>query len=262
MAQAVHRQDPSNPSFPHKIPPLPSSSQTVRVKIQSLQDRRSKGQAVCFRCGDHRHLASGCRNSVVCFSCGRLGHRSHQCRSTTMFQPPPHKPSPKAIARANSLPVLKFYPNLVNKKFRATIQNSLVLHDELELGPIYIQTYLQKLFPILSWFLVSCALSRNKYLVKSPNTEWKQIILSKGELVLGDVRFIAESYDFKKFDGGSDPVILWINIIGLPPDLWKEEEFRHISMELGGFFVDVNPRSWEHINLTILRLILGLNLRK
>jgi hypothetical protein len=84
------------------------------------------------------------------------------------------------------------------------------------------------------------------------------MILSQGELVLGDVRFIAEPYDFKKFDGGSDPVILWINITGIPPDLWKKEEFRRIAMELESFFVDVDSRSWEHIDLTILRLKVGV----
>jgi hypothetical protein len=45
-------------------------------------------------------------------------------------------------------------------------------------------------------------LPRNKYLVEPPNADWRQMILSKGELVLCDVRFIAEPYDFKKFDGG------------------------------------------------------------
>jgi hypothetical protein len=29
-------------------------------------------------------------------------------------------------------------------------------------------------------------------------------------------------------------------------------------MELGDFFVDVDPRSWEHIGLTILRLRVGV----
>jgi hypothetical protein len=48
-------------------------------------------------------------------------------------------------------------------------------------------------------------------------------------------------------------VILWVNITGMSPDLWKEEEFRRIATKLGGFYVDVDPQSWEHIDLTILR---------
>jgi hypothetical protein len=76
--------------------------------------------------------------------------------------------------------------------------------------------------------------------------------------VLGDIRFVAELYNFRKFDGGSDLVILWINITGLPPDLWKEEEYRRIVTELGDFYVDVDPRSWEHIDLTILRIRVGV----
>jgi Domain of unknown function (DUF4283) len=134
----------------------------------------------------------------------------------------------------------------------------LVLHDELELGLIYIQTYLHKLSSIPGWSWVARALPRNKHLVEPPNADWRQMILSQGELVLGDVRFIAEPYDFKKFDGGSDPVILWINITGIPPDLWEKEEFRRIAMELESFFVDVDSRSWEHIDLTILRLKVGV----
>jgi hypothetical protein len=125
-----------------------------------------------------------------------------------MFQPPPPKPSHKAVAQANSLLVLKFHSNPTNKKFRSTIHSSLVLHDELELGPIYIQTYLQKLFFISSWSWVARALPRNKYLVEPPNADWRQMILSKSEIILGDVRFIVKTYDFKKFDEGSDPVIL------------------------------------------------------
>jgi Zinc knuckle len=183
-SQVAHRQHPSDLSFsyiPHSSPP---SSETARVKIRSLLDQRSKGQAVCFRCGDHGHLASSCRNSIVCFSGGQLGHKSHQCHATTMFQPPPPKPSPQALAQANSLPVIKFYPNPANKKFCATIQNSLILHDKLELGPIYIQTHLHKLFLIPDWSWVARALPRNKYLVEPPNADWRQMILSQGEVVL------------------------------------------------------------------------------
>jgi hypothetical protein len=55
---------------------------------------------------------------------------------------------------------------------------------------------------------VARALPRNKYLVEPPNADWRQKIFSQGELVLGDVRFIAEPYDSKTFDGGSDLVIL------------------------------------------------------
>jgi hypothetical protein len=156
ITQAAHRQNPTDPLLSSTPRPFPPPSETAMVKIRSLQDRRSKGHAVCFRCGDQSHLASTCRNSVVYFLCGHLGHRSHQCRSTIMFQPPPSKPSPKFVAQVNSLPIIKFYPNPANKKFHSTIQNSLVLHDELELGPIYIQTYLHKLFPIsdLGWLVL------------------------------------------------------------------------------------------------------------
>jgi hypothetical protein len=111
-------------------------------------------------------------------------------------QPPPSKPYAKARAQANAMPMLKFYPNPSNKKFRATIQNNLVFHDKLELGPIYIQTYLQKLFPLQGWQWVARALPRNKYLVEPPNEDCHKFVLSKGEVDLGFVQFIVEPYDF------------------------------------------------------------------
>jgi Domain of unknown function (DUF4283) len=179
-----------------------------------------------------------------------------------MFQASPPKPSAKACAQANALTMLKFYSNPNNKKFRATIQNSLIFHDKLELGSIYIQTYLQKLFPLQGWQWVARALPRNKYLIEPSNAEWRKYVLSKGEIDLGSVQFIVEPYDFQKFDEGSDLVFLWINITGLPSDLWKDEEFNHIALELGGFLVDVDPRSWEYIDLTILRMKIGVKSKK
>jgi hypothetical protein len=90
---------------------------------------------------------------------------------------------------------------------------------------------------------VAQTLPNKKYLIKSPSNDWKKFILSHGELVLGDMRFVAKFYDFRKFDGGTDPIILWINITGLPPDLWKDNEFHHIISKLGGYYVDVDPKS-------------------
>jgi Zinc knuckle len=141
IAQAAHLQHPSLTTVSSTIL---SFTEKARVKIRSLQERRSNGRVVCFRCGDQGHLASSCRNSVVCFSCGRLGHRSHHCKSIIIFQPPPPQPSPSALAIANKLLVLKFYSNPINKKFRETIRSSLVFHDVQDLGPIFIQTHLQK----------------------------------------------------------------------------------------------------------------------
>jgi Domain of unknown function (DUF4283) len=71
-------------------------------------------------------------------------------------------------------------------------------------------------------------------LIESPNVEWKNHILSTGEVVLSGVSFIVEVYDFKRFDGGTYHVHLWVNIMGLPPDLWKEEEFKCIASDHGG----------------------------
>jgi hypothetical protein len=68
------------------------------------------------------------------------------------------------------------------------------------------------------------------------------ISVFSGELILGGIRFIVELYDFRKFDG--DQIrFFWVNITGLPPDLWKEKEFKRIAYDLEGFFVHVDPHS-------------------
>jgi Domain of unknown function (DUF4283) len=91
-------------------------------------------------------------------------------------------------------------------------------------------------------------------LIEPPNIDWKTHILSHGEVVLRGVSFVVEIYDFRKFVGGSDPVHIWVNITGLPPDLWKEEEFKRIASDHGGSLIDVDPRFWDHVDLTILRI--------
>jgi hypothetical protein len=35
-------------------------------------------------------------------------------------------------------------------------------------------------------------------------------------------------------------------------------EFCRIAFELGGYFIEADPRSWEHIDLTILRIRVGV----
>jgi hypothetical protein len=133
-----------------------------------------------------------------------------------MFQHPPSKPSTKAIIKSNSLPMIKFYPNPANKKFRETIKHSLIFHEDLALDPIYVQIYLQQMFPIPGWNWGARTLSRKKLLIEPPNEDWLAMILSKGEIVLGSVQFMVEPYEFRKFDGGSDSLLIWINITGLP----------------------------------------------
>jgi hypothetical protein len=135
-----------------------------------------------------------------------------------MFQPPPPQPPPSALVVANKLPVLKFYSNPENRKFKETIRSSLVFHDAQGLGPIFIQTHLRKLYPIQGWTWVARALPQNRYLIEHPNLKWKNHILSH-EVVLGGVSFIVEMYDIKKFDGGTNSIHIWVNITGLPPDL-------------------------------------------
>jgi hypothetical protein len=159
---------PPKPVLSHQQPP---PQNIIRVRVCNLQSHRSRDRPAYFWCGDTDHLTSECRNTLVCFSFNCLGHRSHQCRITIMFQPPPPQPTPKAAAQANTLPMIKFYSTPANQKFRQTFQNSIVLHDELSLGPIYTQTHLNKLFNIPGWSWVARALPNKKYLIEPPNKE-------------------------------------------------------------------------------------------
>jgi hypothetical protein len=38
------------------------------------------------------------------------------------------------------------------------------------------------------------------------------------DFISGDVRFVAELYNFRKFDEGTNFVIFWVNITDLPHD--------------------------------------------
>lgn len=67
-----------------------------------------------------------------------------------------------------------------------------------------------------------------------------------------------EPYDPFRHDGGSDPIFVWINIRGLPTRLWKEAEWNHIAEEFGGFVVDIDPRSEDHIYFYVLRIRFGV----
>jgi hypothetical protein len=40
--------------------------------------------------------------------------------------------------------------------------------------------------------------------------------------------------------------------------LRKEEEFKRIASDHGGFLIDVDPRSWDHVDLIILRIQIGV----
>jgi hypothetical protein len=44
----------------------------------------------------------------------------------------------------------------------------------------------------------------------------------------------------------------------LPPHLWKEEVFNRIALELGDYFIETDPHSWEHIDFTVLRIRVGV----
>jgi hypothetical protein len=57
----------------------------------------------------------------------------------------------KKIEDANGAPPIRFYPTEDNKKFLATLCYSLVILDSMNLGPIFIQSHLQKIFPFPNW---------------------------------------------------------------------------------------------------------------
>lgn len=49
-----------------------------------------------------------------------------------------------------------------------------------------------------------------------------------------------------------------MNIRGFPPKLWTHVEFRKLAEEIGGFLIDVDPRSSGHYDFSVLRLKIGV----
>jgi Zinc knuckle len=161
---------PPNPTPKPQIPPPISKLKPLIQKLNQIRENRRRGIITCYRCGERNHRATECRNALVCFAYGRLGHRSNTCRAITLNQnhntapkPPPNQPIstqivhtaitpsqysstiPKnqslrmeQIKEANEYPMIRFYNNPANVSLQITLNNSVVITDEHQMGPLYI----------------------------------------------------------------------------------------------------------------------------
>jgi hypothetical protein len=112
-----------------------------------------------------------------------------------------------------------------------------VVLDSINLGPIFIQSHLQKIFSFSNWHWVARSIGNNSYLLEPPNDEWRRQALAKGRLILSDIVFPVEPFDPLKHDRKG-----------------KDLEFHRIADELGRVLLDVDPRSVVHIDFTVLRI--------
>jgi Domain of unknown function (DUF4283) len=83
--------------------------------------------------------------------------------------------------------------------------------------------------------------------------------LEFGEIELGGVHFPIEAYKRTRHDIQGHPLIpMWIRIRGLPYRFFKKHEFEHIADDLGGaILMEVDPRSGNHYDFSILRIKVG-----
>lgn len=155
--------------------------------------------------------------------------------------------------KVDRYPSMKFYPSKSNKEFDEVIKKGVVIKDDLNSGAMLTNQY-----PVLDSTWMPRALSNNLYIVDPPDSKWRADVLSQGQVILGDVSFPVAPFDPPSHDGGYDPIQIWLNIRGFPLMLWLHVEFRRLAEELGGFLVEVDPRSSGHHDFTVLRIKIGV----
>ena len=82
--------------------------------------------------------------------------------------------------------------------------NCLVLYDTYSLGASYVKSQLARLFKDVTKPWVVKSMPGQKLLVEPPDLGWRKMVKAKGEIWLGDVSFLVDSYDPYKHDGGSE----------------------------------------------------------
>jgi Domain of unknown function (DUF4283)/Zinc knuckle len=270
----VFTQEPSHLIEGHTTRTAPSRGirrSRAFQKISQIKADRAKGVLTCYRCGEKNHLSRDCRNPIICFECGKVGHRSSNCRSISQPKPsfsissnPPILPirgnNMDKQCVADEYALLQFTPNDANKDLQEVLNRSIMIHDERSLGALYIQAHLQQRFNFPGFAWVAKAIPNNRFLVDPPNPIWRATSIEFGTIDLGGIRFPVEGYDKIKHDiQGHPPIPLWIKIKGLPYRFFKTQEFERISNDLGGgVLLEVDPRSGNHYDFTILRLRVGV----
>lgn len=247
--------NPLNPNKGPSKPPLPISPSKASRKISSLRTNTKPRLRSCFRCGERGHLASQCRSSLVCFACGKVGHRSVTCKKPSLLT----IPSPRPMEALNSRTNMKFYSNKDTRNLRATLARGIVLFDQQNRGPQFIQSHLRaRFFERKDWPWYPRKLAPRFFLIDPPDEEWRAIALREKQISLGDVIFPLEPYSFARFSKGYKPQTFWINVLGVPHDLWCPAEIKRLAENIGGFWIATDPQSFDCFDLEILRIKIGV----
>ena len=64
--------------------------------------------------------------------------------------------------------------------------------------------------------------------------------------------FTLEPYSFARFSKRYWPQTFWLNVLGLPQDLWCSGEIKRLAENLGGYWIATDPQSFECHDLEIL----------
>ncbi|XP_078164499.1 uncharacterized protein LOC144559356 [Carex rostrata] len=148
--------------------------------------------------------------------------------------------------------------SLLHLGYSMVIKKGVVIKADLNSGAMHLQSHLTNQYPVLNSTWMPRALSNNLYLVDPPHAKWRADVLSQGQVILGDVSYPVAPFDPPSHDGGYDPIQIWLNIRGFPLMLWFYMEIRRLAEELGGFLVEVDPRSSGHHDFTVLRMKIGV----
>ncbi|KAF3339528.1 Cellular nucleic acid-binding protein [Carex littledalei] len=269
---------------------LPPAKNPVSIKLAQLRSLSDKGLPVCYKCGDQGHYTVSCRNSLICFKCKKTGHRASSCSSSqpllkplpppkipppppettpsTLLQPPSFSaetlppitmfprpiPTPERLHEASILPPMRYYATPATSQFRNSLSQGVVLTDSRNLGAQYIQAHLHRLFPIPRWTWIARELPNNQYLIAPPDLEWRNTVLREHQLLLSDIPFPVQAYEFTRFNNRQSLKNYWVQIYDYPHDLWRKPELSQLARDLGGILVDTDPRSLEHTSLAHTRI--------
>lgn len=95
-------------------------------------------------------------------------------------------------------------------------------------------------------------------MIDPPDEEWQAIALREKQISLGDVIFPLEPYSLARFSKGYKPQTFWINVLGVPHDLWCSAEIKRLAENIGGFWIATDPQSFDCFDLEILRIKIGV----
>lgn len=163
-------------------------------------------------------------------------------------------PTSDRLREASILPPMRYQATPATNQFRHSLNQGVVLTDTRHLGALYIQSHLNRLFPIPRWTWIARELPDHQFLVAPPDLNWRNAVLREKQLILGDIAFLAQAYEYNRFNRVLRLQSLWIQVFDFPHDLWREPELQQLARELGGILIDTDPRTLEHTNLIATRI--------